>query len=131
MSENTAGDAAPGRQAKRGQGIDLKVMTAGDLRQLIADAETELRAKQEEAKAALRAKWQAEAAEAGLSLDVVMTAGAAPGQGRKARKDGGAKRPAKYRNPEGGETWSGVGRLPKWLDAYEKAGRNREEFRVN
>lgn len=30
---------------------------------------------------------------------------------------------AKYRNPETGETWSGRGRAPRWLE-----GKNREDF---
>lgn len=37
---------------------------------------------------------------------------------------------AKYRNPAGDETWSGRGRVPKWLAAMEAAGRKREEFFV-
>ncbi|MDI3513973.1 MAG: H-NS family nucleoid-associated regulatory protein [Gammaproteobacteria bacterium] len=32
---------------------------------------------------------------------------------------------AKYRNPETGETWTGRGRAPRWLD-----GRNREDFAI-
>jgi DNA-binding protein H-NS len=32
---------------------------------------------------------------------------------------------AKYRNPETGETWSGRGRAPRWLD-----GKNRENFAI-
>lgn len=36
----------------------------------------------------------------------------------------------KYRNPESGETWSGRGRAPRWLTLAEKAGRNRNDFRV-
>jgi len=35
---------------------------------------------------------------------------------------------AKYRNPAGGETWSGRGRMPKWLAAEVAKGRKREEF---
>ena len=36
---------------------------------------------------------------------------------------------AKYRNaPAGGETWSGRGRVPKWLAAELAKGRKREEF---
>lgn len=31
----------------------------------------------------------------------------------------------KYRNPETGETWTGRGRAPRWLD-----GKNREDFAV-
>lgn len=30
---------------------------------------------------------------------------------------------AKYRNPETGETWSGRGRAPRWLE-----GKNRDDF---
>lgn len=32
---------------------------------------------------------------------------------------------AKYRNPETGESWSGRGRVPRWLD-----GKNREDFAI-
>lgn len=32
---------------------------------------------------------------------------------------------AKYRDPESGNTWTGRGRAPKWLD-----GRNKEEFLI-
>jgi len=38
---------------------------------------------------------------------------------------------AKYRNPADGETWSGRGRVPKWLVALEGVGRKREEFAVS
>jgi len=31
----------------------------------------------------------------------------------------------KYRNPETGETWTGRGRAPRWLD-----GKNRDDFAV-
>lgn len=34
--------------------------------------------------------------------------------------------PAKYRNPENGDTWTGRGRAPLWL-----AGRNKEDFLIN
>jgi CRP-like cAMP-binding protein/DNA-binding protein H-NS len=43
----------------------------------------------------------------------------------------GRKIEPKYRNPENpSETWAGRGLTPKWLSAYESAGRTREEFRV-
>ena len=32
---------------------------------------------------------------------------------------------AKYRNPETGETWTGRGRAPRWMD-----GRSKEEFLI-
>ena len=34
-------------------------------------------------------------------------------------------RPAKYRDPATGATWSGAGRAPRWMD-----GKNREDFAV-
>lgn len=33
--------------------------------------------------------------------------------------------PAKYRNPENGDTWTGRGRAPLWL-----AGRNKDDFLI-
>ncbi len=37
---------------------------------------------------------------------------------------------AKYRNPANSDTWSGRGRVPRWLVALEGAGRKRDEFAV-
>jgi DNA-binding protein H-NS len=36
----------------------------------------------------------------------------------------------KYRNPQTAETWSGRGKLPRWLVAAMKMGRKMEEFRI-
>lgn len=33
--------------------------------------------------------------------------------------------PAQFKNPETGETWTGRGRAPRWLD-----GKDREQFRI-
>lgn len=131
MSDDTA-EAQPGRQAK-GAVVDLKALSAAELRQLIEDAQSALRGKQEAAKADLRAKWEAEAAQAGLTLDAVlpMPSGVArAGQGdRKGRKDAGGTLPVKFRGPNG-EEWSGRGRLPKWLQVAEAEGKKREDFAV-
>lgn len=37
---------------------------------------------------------------------------------------------AKYRNPETGETWSGMGKPKKWLQAKLDVGHSIEEFAV-
>ncbi|WNV03395.1 H-NS histone family protein [Candidatus Methylospira mobilis] len=37
---------------------------------------------------------------------------------------------AKYRDPESGAAWGGLGAKPKWLRHYESAGRDKEEFRI-
>ena len=33
--------------------------------------------------------------------------------------------PAQFKNPESGETWTGRGRAPRWLD-----GKDKEQFRI-
>ena len=33
---------------------------------------------------------------------------------------------AQFKNPETGETWTGRGRAPRWLD-----GKDKEQFRIN
>jgi DNA-binding protein H-NS len=37
---------------------------------------------------------------------------------------------AKYRSPQG-ETWSGRGRAPKWLQVAEAEGHSRDEFLIS
>ena len=37
---------------------------------------------------------------------------------------------AKYKDPQSGQTWSGRGRTPKWLTAYEAKGKDRSAFEV-
>ena len=40
----------------------------------------------------------------------------------------GAKALVKYRDPKTGETWSGRGRMARWLAAKVKAGENPEKY---
>ncbi len=42
-----------------------------------------------------------------------------------ASKRSGTPAPAKYRDPETGATWSGRGRVPKWLE-----GKDRTQFGI-
>lgn len=50
---------------------------------------------------------------------------------RKAKKTktGTTNTVAKYQN-EKGETWSGMGRMPKWLKEEIDAGKTREDFEI-
>ncbi len=71
------------------------------------------------------AKVQALMAEYGLTLaDLGSRGGAAP-----TRRTLG-KVAAKYRNPATGDSWSGRGLKPKWLQAELDAGRRLEDFAV-
>ena len=116
--------------------VDLDGMTVQQLTALIAAAEAKRREKFDEAKAALRAEGEHKAAELGISAGDLFPPAArqattGPGlRGRKPRSDVGAKRTAKFRNPETGEEWSGRGRTPRWLTAFEAEGKDRKEFAV-
>jgi DNA-binding protein H-NS len=87
------------------------------IEQQIADAQ---RAERSDAIARVRALM----AEHGLSM-ADLAAKAAP-----AKKRAGGKVPAKYRNAETGETWSGRGLQPNWLKAALAGGRRLEDFAV-
>ena len=116
--------------------VDLDRMTVQQLTTLIAAAEAKRRDKLEDARAALRSEMERKAAELGISAAELFPPTArqeTTGQrtrGRKPPSDAGAKRAAKFRNPETGEEWSGRGRPPRWLAALEAKGRDRKEFAV-
>ncbi|MBP0444346.1 H-NS histone family protein [Roseomonas sp. SSH11] len=111
--------------------FDLDSMTAQDLTALIAAAEAKRAEKQDEARNALIEEFREKAAQLGLPLEALLTnQSASPGPAaRRTRRDAGGSVPARYRGPNG-ETWSGRGRMPKWLSAMEAEGRKREEFRL-
>ena len=127
MAENTES------AAKRKSAVDLDSMTAQELNALIEQAEAKRAEKQDEARNALIAEFRGKAAELGLELGALLPGGgggATPGAtARRTRRDAGGTVPVRFRGP-GGETWSGRGRMPKWLSAMEAGGRKREEFRI-
>jgi DNA-binding protein H-NS len=124
MTEPDDTARAPGKG--RVSSLNLDRLTIAELTAAIEEAEALRREKQEEAKAALLSKWQAEAAENNLSLDTILE-GQKPEQAQsgKARRRTGGTVAAKFRNPETGATWSGRGREPTWIK-----GKNREEFKI-
>ena len=124
MSESDDTTTTPGKG--RTSSLNLDRLTIAELMAVIEEAEALRREKQEEAKAALLAKWQAEAAENNLSLDTIL-AGQQPEQAQsaKTRRRTSGTVAAKFRNPETGQTWSGRGREPTWIK-----GKNREEFKI-
>lgn len=50
--------------------------------------------------------------------------------GKTTAKTGKSSRPAKYRDPVSGETWSGMGKRPFWLRDAEDAGKSRDDFLI-
>ena len=111
----------------------LQGLSVADLDQVIAEAQRQREARRESGKMELVEEFRAKAAEMGLSLEELLRSPASTGRptakARQAKKGASAASPAaKYRNPETGETWSGRGRMPKWLALAEGQGRRREEF---
>jgi DNA-binding protein H-NS len=67
------------------------------------------------------------AAEAGFSLEEVVTSGRATRGGKRK----GFKVAFKYRNPKDpSQTWTGRGRQPRWLVAELQKGKNLDAFRI-
>jgi DNA-binding protein H-NS len=98
-------------------------LTVQELMEISDLAEAKRLEKLEDAKNQVIEKMKAEFEAIGLSYDEVMSTG-----GRK-RRGSGRQLPVKYRSPEG-ETWSGRGRAPTWLQVLEEEGHNREEYLV-
>ena len=71
------------------------------------------------------AKVRALMNEYGLTTADLSTRSAPKSTARK-----GAKVPVKYRNKTTGDTWSGRGLRPRWLNAAVAAGRKIQEFAV-
>jgi DNA-binding protein H-NS len=111
--------------------VDLDRLTVPELTALRDAAEAKRVEKLDAAKDAVLAETRTKLAELGLTLEAALpSAPARPGPGRKRRSDAGQPLAAKYRGP-GGDTWSGRGRMPKWLQTLEAEGRHREEFRTS
>lgn len=122
----------PESASRRKGGIDLDSMSASELTALIEAAEAKRTQKQQEARSALIEEFRTKAAEIGLELNSLIPASAAPpsqAPARRTRRDAGGSVAVRFRGPNG-ETWSGRGRMPRWLSAMEASGRKRDEFRI-
>lgn len=62
-------------------------------------------------------------AEHGLTVQDVFPGRAGKSAGKSAARSGGSKVAAKYRDPATGQTWTGRGKAPKWID-----GKDRSQF---
>ena len=111
----------------------LEGLTVADLDKVIAEAERQREARRESGKKVLVEEFRAKAAAMGVSLEELLGSSAQTdrpaAKGRRDRKGALAASPViKYRNPDTGETWSGRGRMPRWMALAEERGRSREEF---
>lgn len=51
-------------------------------------------------------------------------------KGKGRRKGTASTSPAKFRNPDTGETWTGKGRRPKWIVEAENQGKSANAFLI-
>lgn len=100
---------------------DLDKLSYNDLQTLIRNAQQALVDKQAAAKNELKESFMAQAREHGMSLEELF------GKGRRGGGKGSVA--IKYRDPKNPEnTWTGRGRMPRWLQAAVDAGKKRESF---
>ncbi|RTL63831.1 MAG: H-NS histone family protein [Hyphomicrobiales bacterium] len=101
---------------------DLEKLSYAELQEVIRNAQQLLTEKQSAAKNELKESFIAQAREHGISLEELF------GKGRKGGKGSVA---IKYRDPKNPEnTWTGRGRMPRWLQAAVDAGKRKESFLI-
>ena len=103
---------------------DISKMSYAELAKLQADIEQLKGQKQETEKAELKERLADMARKAGFELSELF--------GRGRGRGGRGKVAAKYRDPNNGQnTWTGRGRMPRWMVAATKGGRaNKEDFLI-
>src|SRR5262249_21184275 len=113
---------------KRSEGVmartsDIDKMSYIELKELETRIERLIVQKREEERAEVKEKMMALARESGFDLRELMGGG----RGRK-----GMTVSVKYRDPENPEnTWTGRGRMPRWLAAATKGGKvKKDDFLV-
>ena len=95
------------------QPIDLEELDIEQLTDLLTTAQAEMASRERENRQNLRAELERRVAAEGYKLADIFPELAAASAGPARRK-----RPPRYRDPQNpGQTWSGIGRTPKWVQA--------------
>ena len=116
--------------------MKLDKMSANKIEALMAKAQAELARREEEerARAANESKAKDIVAKAEQDLKALgysLSDFVAGGTARKASgpRKGGTVAP-KYKNPSTGETWTGRGRKPKWVEAHLASGGSMAQITI-
>jgi DNA-binding protein H-NS len=110
--------------------MDLTKLSRQDLTKLKSDIERELKKRERREKAAAKKKIQAIAQSAGFSVGELFDE-KKPKAAKPAAAGKRAKAKVKYRDPKNAKnTWSGRGRMPKWLAAEIEKGKKKEDYAV-
>ena len=93
--------------------IDITGLGIDQLTDLLGRAQSEMASRERQRRKELRAELERRVAAEGYKMNDIF-----PELGTAAPSRARGKRPAKYRNPQNPEnTWSGIGRTPKWVQA--------------
>ena len=94
--------------------IEIADLSIDQLTDLVGKAQAEMASRERQRRKDLRAELERRVSAEGYKMgDIFPELGS--GSASAARRQ---KRPAKYRNPQNpDETWSGIGRTPKWVAA--------------
>ena len=109
---------------------DISKLSYSDLQKLIAQAQEAVEAKRDEELKVLADGYAKKCAAAGFTPEEAMEALRPYMTPKKTRRSGGGAQVVRYRDPKSGETWSGRGRMARWLQAHVDAGKKKEDFLV-
>ncbi len=117
--------------------MKLDKMSANKIETLMAKAQAELARREEEdqARAANESRAKEVVAKAEQDLKALgytladFVAGASAGRKASGPRKGGTVAP-KYKNPSTGETWTGRGRKPKWVEAHLASGGSMAQITI-
>ena len=107
--------------------IDISGHDIDQLTDLVGKAQAEMASRERQRRKDLRAELERRVSADGYKLgDIFPELGSASGSGARRQK-----RPPKYRNPQNpDDTWSGIGRTPKWVQAIlEERGMGASAFK--
>lgn len=94
--------------------IDLSGYDLAELKGLQFDIEQEIKRRARDERDRARERIHALAADAGIPLDALVH-----------------KTAPRYRNPaDGGQTWTGRGRQPRWIAEALASGRSLDDFKI-
>ncbi len=104
-----------------------------DLKKQLAALTTELESRQKNIRHELKAEFDARLAEADLTIGDLYPELNKAAKGKKAGSASGREAVvAKYRNPNGAETWSGRGKPPRWVvEIMDALGLTIEAFKAS
>jgi DNA-binding protein H-NS len=104
-----------------------------DLKNQLASLTAELESRQKNIRHELKAEFDARLADADLTIADLYPELSKAGKGKKAAGAGTREAvAAKYRNPNGSETWSGRGKPPRWVvEIMDASGLTIEAFKAS